>query len=55
MFETEIFGPCLVRKLKLEMGGGGRGGMAPMALPVATPLIIVEKKSKKHSLGKTGK
>ena len=25
MFETEIFGPCLVRKLKLEMGGGERG------------------------------
>ena len=52
MFETEIFGPCLVRKLKLGRGGGG---MAPIALPVATPLIIVEKKLKKPSLGKTNK
>ena len=37
MSETETVGPCLVQKLKWE--GGGGGGMAPLAPPVATPLL----------------
>ena len=35
MFETEIFGPCLIRKLKW----GGRH--APLVPPVATPLFLL--------------
>ena len=34
MFETETSGPCLVHKLKREEWGR----MAPLTLPVATPL-----------------
>ena len=39
MFETETFGPFLVRKMKCRRGGG----MAPLAPLVATPLSIVER------------
>ena len=36
MFETEIFGPFLVLKLK-----GGGGAWPPLASPVATPLYLL--------------
>lgn len=39
MIQTEIAGPCLVRKLKYR--GWGRGVMASLAPPVATPLVLL--------------
>ena len=50
MFETETFGPCLVRKLKWGEGGGG---MDPLAPPVATPLLVHSVPPKKKILLKT--
>ena len=41
MFETETVGPCLVRKLKWGEGGG-RGGMAPLALDKAQFIICAD-------------
>ena len=39
MFETEIFGPCLV--LKLKWGGGGGAQWPPAPAPPPSPSSIV--------------